>query len=95
MPTHVSTFQLLGVPALALATAIWIVCVGRALRRRRFEEAARQYVRSEGAARLRRETLRELPHQPRSGPDLENVELTPAERDAFAGLMRQFREGRS
>ncbi|MFJ5531621.1 hypothetical protein [Streptomyces sp. NPDC093261] len=95
MPAHVSTFQLLGVPALALATAIWLGCVGRVLRRRRFEGEARRSDRSEDAARRHREILGALPHQPQSGPDLESVELTPAEQDAFAGLMRQFREGRS
>ncbi|MEU6098998.1 hypothetical protein [Streptomyces sp. NPDC047079] len=95
MPAHVSTFQLLGVSALALVTAVWIGRVGRALRRRRFEGAARRYVRSEDAVRRHRETLGALPHQPQSGPELESVELTPAEQDAFAGLMQQFREGRS
>ncbi|MGV9244480.1 hypothetical protein [Streptomyces sp. NPDC003710] len=95
MPAHVSTFQLLGVPALVLVTAVCIGRVGRALRRHRFEEAAGRHTRSEGAARRHREVLRALPQQSQSGPDLESVELTPAERDAFAVLMRQFRQGRS
>lgn len=85
MPAHMSTFQLLGVPVLALATAIWIICVGRIVGRRRIELAARR----------RHAMLRTLPQQPRTGPALESVELTPAERDAFAGLMRQFDEGRT
>lgn len=84
MSAHMSIFQLLGVPVLALATAIWIVCVGRIVGRRRLEDAARRH----------RAMLRTLPRQPRTGPALESVELTPAERDAFAGLMRQFEEGR-
>ncbi|MDT0464363.1 hypothetical protein [Streptomyces gibsoniae] len=95
MPVHMSTFQLLGVPALALVTAVWIVYVGRALRRRDDEEAARWRVRAEDAARYHHEVLRGLPRQPQSGPELESVELTPAEQDAFAGLMRQLRDGRS
>ncbi|MCW7944466.1 hypothetical protein AAW14_21165 [Streptomyces hygroscopicus] len=80
MHAHVSTFQLLGVPVLALGAAVWIVCVGRILRRRRFEDAVRR----------RGTLLGALPHQRQTGPDLESVELTPAERDAFAGLVRQF-----
>ncbi|GAA3849215.1 hypothetical protein GCM10022207_08870 [Streptomyces lannensis] len=85
MPADTSIFQLLGVPLLALASAVWIVCAGRILRRRRYEEAARRY----------RNRLGALPRQPKQGPAVESVELTPAERDAFAGLMRQFDEGRS
>ncbi|MFD8503818.1 hypothetical protein ACFV2L_13955 [Streptomyces sp. NPDC059687] len=85
MPADMSIFQLLGVPLLALASAVWIVCAGRILRRRRYEEAARRY----------RNRLGALPRQPKQGPAVESVELTPAERDAFAGLMRQFDEGRS
>ncbi|MFC3572896.1 hypothetical protein ACFOZ0_06315 [Streptomyces yaanensis] len=84
MPAHVSIFQLLGVPVLALMTAVWIVYVGRVVRRRRFEDAARR----------RGTMLRTLPRQPQAGPELESVELTPSERDAFARLMRQFRDGR-
>ncbi|MEU1598417.1 hypothetical protein ABZ468_37770 [Streptomyces sp. NPDC005708] len=84
MPAHVSTFQLLGVPLLALATAVWIVCVGRVVHQRRLEESVRRH----------RTALRALPPQ-QTSPALESVELTPAERDAFAGLMRQFDEGRS
>ncbi len=85
MPAHVSTFQLLGVPALALAAAVWIVCVGHVLRRRRFQEAARRHG----------PLLRALPHQPQAGPELESVELTPDERDAFARLVRRFGDGSS
>ncbi|MER6129187.1 hypothetical protein ABT173_42850 [Streptomyces sp. NPDC001795] len=85
MPAHVSILQLLGVPVLALITAAWIVYVGRVVQRRRIEDAVRRHSR----------LLRALPHQPRTGPELESVELTPAERDAFAGLVRRFGEGRS
>ncbi|MEU8591771.1 hypothetical protein AB0C59_33015 [Streptomyces sp. NPDC048664] len=85
MPVHMSTFQLLGVPVLALATALWIICVGRVVGRRRMELAARRrYAR-----------IQAFPRQRRTGPALESVELTPAEHAAFAGLMRQFDEGRT
>jgi len=39
-------------------------------------------------------TLHALPHQRRAPPHRESVELTPAERDAFAGLVRQLSDGR-
>ncbi|WP_055490342.1 hypothetical protein [Streptomyces sp. TP-A0356] len=83
MPAHVSTFQLLGAPVL-LAVTVWIVCLGRVLRRRRFEDTVRRHGPLLGA----------LPRQRQARPDLESVELTPAERDAFAGLVRQFGDRR-
>jgi hypothetical protein len=58
--------------------------VGRVVHQRRLEESVRRH----------RAALRALPPQ-QTSPALESVELTPAERDAFAGLMRQFDEGRS
>jgi hypothetical protein len=41
------------------------------------------------------DTLRALPRQRQSGPVAESVELTPEERAAFAGLVRQFSDSRS
>ena len=46
-----------------------------------------------GAAALRElpaVRLPVLPRQPQAGPALEKVELTPAEQDAFAGLIRRL-----
>ncbi|WP_369235551.1 hypothetical protein AB5J56_26145 [Streptomyces sp. R21] len=84
MPEHVSTLQLIGVAVLALATVIWVVGLVRLLRRNRFELAAWRQGDALGA----------LPSQRQAGPVVEAVELTPAERDAFAGLVRQFSDGR-
>ncbi|MFE0384679.1 hypothetical protein ACFW1F_11430 [Streptomyces bungoensis] len=82
MPQHVSTLQLIGAVALTVAGVVWAVVVTRLLRRARVEAAA-----SYSAA-----TLAALPPQRRSGPARESVELTSAERDAFAGLVRRLRD---
>ena len=74
MPEHVSTLQLIGVTVLTLAGVVWAVAVTRLMRRARVEAAA----------------LPALPHQADVGPIHEYVELTPAEQDAFAGLVRRL-----
>ncbi|AVH58186.1 MULTISPECIES: hypothetical protein [Streptomyces] len=84
MPEHVSILPLMGVAVLALATVIWVVGLVRLLRRDRSEVA----VRRDG------DTLRAIPHQRRSGPAAESAQLTPEERAAFAGLVRQFGDSR-
>ncbi|MFF0203634.1 hypothetical protein [Streptomyces sp. NPDC005017] len=84
MPEHVSILQWAGVTVLALGAAAWAVGLSRALRRGRFEAVAQM----PGPV-----ALPALPRQRQAAPDLESVELTPAERDAFAGLVRQFAEG--
>ncbi|MFS4097698.1 hypothetical protein [Streptomyces sp. AF1A] len=80
MPEHLSSLQLAGVAVLTLAGAVWAIGVARLLRRFR-AEALREFP-------ARR--LAVLPPQPRTGPARESVDLTPAERDAFAGLVRQL-----
>lgn len=86
MPEHVSILQLLGVTVLALATVVWVVGLVRILRRSQLQITL---WRDRGA-------LRAMPHQRgATPPHLESVELTPAERDAFAGLIRQFSDDRS
>lgn len=82
MPQHVSTLQLIGAAALTVAGVVWAVVVTRLLRRARAEAAA-----SYSAA-----VLAALPPQRQAGPARESVELTSAERDAFAGLMRQLHD---
>ncbi|MFF1448679.1 hypothetical protein ACFVYF_11075 [Streptomyces sp. NPDC058274] len=84
MPEHVSILQLIGVSVLALATVIWVVGLVRLLRRSRFEAAVWRHG----------DTLRAIPPQRQSGPGAESVELTPEERAAFAGLVRQFSDSR-
>lgn len=83
MPEHVSILQLLGPVVLALAAVLWVTGLIRLLRRTR------------PGAPLRHpdQALPGLPPQRRTAPDLEAVELSPAERDAFAGLVRQLDKG--
>ena len=79
MPEHLSTLQLVAAVFLTLAGVVWAIGVLRLLRRFRA-----QALRELAAARLPF-----LPAQ-RTGPLREAVELTPAEQDAFAGLIRQL-----
>ncbi|MCX4575571.1 hypothetical protein [Streptomyces sp. NBC_01571] len=84
MPEHVSISQLIGVAVLALLTVVWAIGLIRLVRR----------ARAAGVLRPRGAVLRAIPHQRRSGPVAESVELTPEERAAFAGLVRQFSDSR-
>ncbi|WP_371579597.1 hypothetical protein [Streptomyces sp. NBC_01314] len=90
MPEYVSILQPLGPVALALAAVIWVAVLFRVLRRD--HEVHRG--RFAGLARGGGQRLRGLPHQRRKGPHVEQVELTPAEQDAFAFLARQFSDDR-
>ncbi|KUN07011.1 hypothetical protein AQI95_11845 [Streptomyces yokosukanensis] len=83
MPEHASTLQLIGVAVLAVATVAWAVVLMRLLRRTGLQAPARRTTPA----------LPALPRQRRVGPALESVELTPAEKDAFAGLARQLANG--
>ncbi|MEU6374302.1 hypothetical protein [Streptomyces sp. NPDC046909] len=83
MPEHVSIYQLTGLAVLALATVVWAIGLTRVLRRSR-----------EAALWGRSAMLPVLPYQRQTGPDLESVQLSPAEMDAFAGLVRQLSNGR-
>ncbi|MEV8018371.1 hypothetical protein AB0O76_18940 [Streptomyces sp. NPDC086554] len=84
MLQNVSILQQTGVAVLAAATVVWAVGLVRVLRRDR----------SDVDVWHQTQALRALPAQ--SGPPrAEAVELTPDERAAFAGLVRQFGEGRS
>ncbi|MER5909378.1 hypothetical protein ABT124_02460 [Streptomyces sp. NPDC001982] len=83
MPQHVLILQLTGVAVLVLATVAWVIGLTRILRQTR-----------EQTAELRSghplPTLPALPRQRQVGPALESTALTPAEEDAFAGLVRQL-----
>ncbi|MFJ3232434.1 hypothetical protein [Streptomyces sp. NPDC086787] len=83
MPEHVSILQLAGAVGLLLVTAAWTILLTHAVRR----------TRAAAAERRSGLPLAALPPQRRTAPQEEAVELTPAEQDAFAGLMRQL--GRS
>jgi hypothetical protein len=85
MPEHVTFLQLLGPVVLALAAVLWVIGLIRLLRGVHPE---RSPWHPGGSA------LSALPHQRQTPPELEAVELSPAERDAFAGLVRQLSDGR-
>ncbi|MEU8957565.1 hypothetical protein AB0C93_25035 [Streptomyces sp. NPDC048518] len=95
MLQEVSTIQQIGVAVLAVATVVWAVGLVRVMRRERpgrpggFERFERLDVEGWGQA----QPLHALPVQ-QGPPRAEAVELTADERDAFAGLVRQFGEGR-
>lgn len=80
MPEHVSILQLAGVVGLVLVTAAWTILLLHTVRRTRAASVARRSGR----------TLEALPPQRQAAPQAEAVELTPAEQDAFAGLVRQL-----
>ncbi|MFI6350637.1 hypothetical protein [Streptomyces sp. NPDC050560] len=82
MAEHVSILQQMGVAALAGAAAAWTVSRVRLARRSR--PATEGHPTGGGLGVLPRQAL----------PPVETVVLTPAERDAFARLVRQFGEGR-
>jgi hypothetical protein len=82
MAEHVSILQQMGVAALAGATVVWTVSLIRMARRERQGTPRPPMARTLGA----------LPRQ--ALPPAEGIDLTPAERDAFALLVRQFGEGR-
>jgi hypothetical protein len=89
MPDHVSILQWAGVAVLALAAVVWVAGLTHLLRRSRVEApGARDMTPSA------RPALPALPRQRQAGPDRESVELTPAEKAAFAGLVRQLADGR-
>ena len=84
MPSHVSILQLTGVAVLALASVAWVFGLTRILRRSLVEPTVWHTAHP----------MYGLPNQRDTAPHLESVELTPAERDAFAGLVRQLSDGR-
>ncbi|KPI24215.1 hypothetical protein OHU34_24295 [Streptomyces sp. NBC_00080] len=87
MPVHLTFPQLAVLTVLAVASIAWLIFVTRILRRSRSGSEARTALPTPPV-------LPALPRQRQSGPGREAVELTPAERDAFAGLVRQLGGGR-
>ncbi|MFF8728131.1 hypothetical protein ACF073_16800 [Streptomyces sp. NPDC015171] len=83
MLEHAPTLQLIGVAVLAAAAVAWTVVLLRLLRRPGLRTVVRRPARQ----------LPALPRQNRVGPAQESVELTPAEQDAFAGLIRRLANG--
>ncbi|WP_128375217.1 hypothetical protein [Streptomyces cavernae] len=89
MSDHVSFLQMTGVAALTAAGLVWGSVLLRVVRRRIHRTGQYRHDRYATGPR----PLRALPRQ--AGPPPEAVQLTAAERAAFAGLVRQFSEGRS
>ncbi|MET7732897.1 hypothetical protein ABZT02_16215 [Streptomyces sp. NPDC005402] len=84
MPEHVSVYQWLGVTLLVLVVVAWTAGLAYLLRHGRHEAVVWRVAHG----------LPALPRQRRAAPGHECVELTPAEEDAFAGLVRQLGGGR-
>ena len=80
MSEYLATSRSAALAVLAVASAAWLVV---SIRNRRRDRARRL-----GPAVC--PALPALPQQRRSGPDRESVELTPAEKDAFAVLVRRL-----
>ncbi|MCF3124094.1 MULTISPECIES: hypothetical protein [Streptomyces] len=83
MLQDVSIVQQIGVAVLAVATVVWAVGLVRVMRRDRLDVQVWRQAQA----------LRALPVQ-QGPPRAETVELTADERAAFAGLVRQYGEGR-
>ncbi|MFF5472944.1 hypothetical protein [Streptomyces achromogenes] len=86
MPEHAPILQLIGVTVLAAAAVVWAGVLLRLLRRAGLVAGA-------AGARRRTVPLPAVPSQTLVGPPRESVELTPAEQDAFAGLVRHLANG--
>ncbi|MFD9392699.1 hypothetical protein ACFWBB_18885 [Streptomyces sp. NPDC060000] len=86
MPVHLTPPQLTALTVLAVASVAWLMLMTRILRRGRSAGEVH-------AALPAPQVLPALPRQRQSDPGLEAVELTPAEKDAFAGLVRQLSGG--
>ncbi|MEU3372362.1 hypothetical protein ACFYM2_29400 [Streptomyces sp. NPDC006711] len=84
MAQNLTIIQQIGLSVLAAASVAWVVGLVRVLRRERTDRARWRAVRPLGAV------------GPQAGPPArEAVALTEAERDAFAGLVRQLDPRRS
>ncbi|MFE9612061.1 hypothetical protein [Streptomyces sp. NPDC006012] len=80
MPDYLSILATLGASLLVLVAVAWAGVLTLLLRGRR----------SGGTAGRSGRILSGVPHQRQAAPHVEAVELTPAEQDAFAGLVRQL-----
>ncbi|MEV4337489.1 hypothetical protein [Streptomyces sp. NPDC049590] len=101
MPEHAPILQLIGVTVLAVAAVVWAGVLLRLLRRAGLGAGAAGARRRTvplpalplPALPLPALPLPAVPRQTRIGPPRESVELTPAEQDAFAGLVRHLANG--
>ncbi|MFI5568347.1 hypothetical protein ACIA6T_13555 [Streptomyces sp. NPDC051740] len=96
MPEYTTLSRTTGATVLTLVAVACAAGLADALRRRRGRTRAREPL--DEAARRQHTPhaphgVPVIPRQRRTGPHVEAVRLTPAERDAFAGLVRRFGEG--
>ncbi|CAL9535950.1 hypothetical protein [Streptomyces sp. Tu 3180] len=100
MSEHDTILRMTGAAALTLVAVVCVAGLAEALRRglgggRRMRECGRaEAVRRHGSATSTKGPVTAaVPRQRQTGPRAEAVQLTPAERDAFAVLVRRFGEG--
>ncbi|MEU6811872.1 hypothetical protein ABZ920_23425 [Streptomyces sp. NPDC046831] len=91
MPEHVSILMWMGVAVPAALTAACVIQLVRIRRRSRHETA--QWRAASALATVPAQPRTPSGLQPASGPRRESVALTPAEEDAFAGLVRRLNDG--
>ncbi|GGV86023.1 hypothetical protein [Streptomyces griseoloalbus] len=93
MREHGTISRTAGTAVLTLVAVVCTAGLADALRRRRGRLRERAQGRSEAARRHTPHGIPTVPRQRRTGPSAEAVDLTDAERDAFAGLVRRLSEG--
>ncbi|MFF6811367.1 hypothetical protein ACFZAG_15955 [Streptomyces sp. NPDC012403] len=93
MPEYTTLSRTTGATVLTLVAMACAAGLADALRRRRGRMRERTRERLEAAPRHTPHGTPVIPRQQRTGPPVESVRLTPAERDAFAVLVRRLSEG--
>ncbi|EFE68928.1 hypothetical protein ABZ918_05285 [Streptomyces viridosporus] len=100
MSEHDAILRVTGAAALTLVAVACTAGLAEALRRgrgrrtreREHAEAVRRHGRHGSHGGMPVPAIPVIPRQRQTGPCAEAVRLTPAERDAFAGLVRRFGE---
>jgi Tfp pilus assembly protein PilP len=93
MPEYTTLSRTTGATVLTLVAMACAAGLADALRRRRGRMRERTREHLEAAPRHTPHGTPVIPRQQRTGPQVEAVRLTPAERDAFAVLVRRLSEG--
>ncbi|MFI1419536.1 hypothetical protein ACH4VX_16330 [Streptomyces sp. NPDC020731] len=93
MPEYTTLSRTTGATVLTLVAVACAAGLADALRRRRGRMRERTPGHPEATPRHAPHGVPVIPRQQRTGPHVEAVRLTPAERDAFTVLVRRFSEG--
>ncbi|MFI2379023.1 hypothetical protein ACH5AO_28810 [Streptomyces sp. NPDC018964] len=93
MPEYTTLSRTTGATVLTLVAMACAAGLADALRRRRGRMREHTREHPEAAPRHTPHGTPVIPRQRRTGPPAETVRLTPAERDAFAVLVRRLSEG--